>query len=103
MTKYVAMALFVVVAILTIIGLCMRVGEQNALIKEQENEIQTLKVEQERTIKAYEEDIAKREKNTRNRKAVVKEIIKVVGNEKCVNDPIDSRIIDRLQQYNKGK
>lgn len=103
MTKYITMALFAVVSVLTIIGLCMHVGEQNALIKEQANEIETLKVEQERTIKAYEEDIAKREKNTKTRKAVIKEIIKVVGNEKCVNDPIDSTIIDRVQQHNKTK
>lgn len=103
MTKYILIGVFALSLVLSVIGLGMKVADQSVQLDLKDKEITSLKETQEQLIKSYEEDIAEREQQNKKRKVTVKEIIKVVGNEKCINDVIDDRIIDRVQQHNKRK
>ena len=103
MTKYILIGVFALSLVLSVIGLGMKVADQSVRLDLKDKEITSLKETQEQLIKSYEEDIAEREQQNKKRKVTVKEIIKVVGNEKCINDVIDDRIIDRVQQHNKRK
>lgn len=97
MTKYIVSVVLAIGLILSVIGLSMKVSEQQQMIDLKNLEIESLKETQSAIIDSYEEDIAEREKKAKNRKYIVKEIVKVVGNEKCINDPISPTIIERLQ------
>lgn len=103
MTNYIVITVLIVSLVMTGIGAVKKISDQTAIIEAKTQEIVSLKETQKITVQAYEEDIAKREASNKKRRVVVKEIVKVVGDEKCVNEPIDSRIIDRVQQYNKDK
>lgn len=103
MTKYILIGVFALSLVLSVIGLGMKVADQSVQLDLKDKEITSLKETQEQLIKSYEEDIAEREQQNKKRKVTIKEIIKVVGNEKCINDVIDDRIIDRVQQHNKRK
>lgn len=103
MYKYIVSAVLGVAIICSIIALSIKVFEQKAEIELKDKEIAQLKINEEQLIKSYEQDIEERELNNKNRKKVVKEIVKVVGDEKCINSTIDAAIIERLQRQYKPK
>lgn len=103
MYKYIVSAIVVIGIICSIIALSIKVVEQSNELELKDQQIAQLKIDKENLIKSYEDDIAERELNNKKRKKVVKEIIKVVGDEKCINSTIDPAIIERLQRQYKPK
>lgn len=103
MIKYVLISVFALSLVLSVIGLGMKVADQSVRLNLKDKEIQSLRETQDQIIKSYEEDIAEREQKNKKRQVVVKEIVKAVGNEKCINDVIDDYVIDRVQQHNNRK
>lgn len=103
MYKYITSAIVAIGIICSIIALSMKVIEQRNELKLKNEEISQLKLDKEQLIQSYEEDIAERELNNKKRKRIVKEIVKVVGDEKCINSTIDPVIIERLQRQYKPK
>lgn len=103
MIKYVLISVFALSLVLSVIGLGMKVADQSVRLNLKDKEIQSLRETQDQIIKSYEEDIAEREQQNKKRHVTVKEIVKAVGNEKCINDVIDDYVIDRVQQHNNRK
>nr|DAJ39532.1 MAG TPA: Protein of unknown function (DUF2570) [Caudoviricetes sp.] len=96
---------YVVIGFLGFIGL-RHIGTLNDTIKSQKLEIETAKEAQKVVIEAYDQEIKDLTESAKERKVVVKEIIKTVKgtkDEECLNRHIPTIIIDKLHKQSSDK
>lgn len=73
---------------------------------QQTREIESMKQSQSMVIEAYDQEIKELTETAKERKVVVKEIVKTVKgtkDEECLNRSMPSIVVDKLRQQNSSK
>lgn len=96
---------YVVIAVLGFLGL-RHINDLDNTIKLQKLEIESAKEAQNVLIETYDQEIKDLTKSAKERKVVVKEIVKTVKgtkDEECLNRNIPTIIIDKLHKQSSDK
>lgn len=105
MTKIYIILSYVLIAFAGFLGL-RHIDSQSTKIKLQALEIESMKQYQSMVIEAYNQEIEELTKSAKERKVVVKEIVKTVKgtkDEECLNRTIPSDVLDKLRKQNNDK
>ena len=105
MTKIYIILSYVLIAFAGFLGL-RHIDSQSTKIKLQALEIESMKQSQIMVIEAYNQEIEELTKSAKERKVVVKEIVKTVKgtkDEECLNRTIPSDVLDKLRKQNNDK
>ena len=103
MTKIYIIISYIVVLFLFFIG-SRHIDSLNRKIAEQEQELERLELSKKMLADAYDQEIADLTRTAKERKVVVKEIVKTVAgtkDEECLNRTIPSVIVDKLRKENR--
>lgn len=96
---------YVVIGVLGFLGL-RHINDLDNTIKSQKLEIESAKEAQNVLIETYDQEIKDLTKSAKERKVVVKEIVKTVKgtkDEECLNRNIPTIIIDKLHKQSSDK
>lgn len=105
MTKLYVILSYVVIGFLGFLGV-RHIGNLNNTIKSQQLEIQSAKEAQKVVIEAYDQEIKDLTESAKERKVVIKEIVKTVKgtkDEECLNRNIPTIIVDKLHKQSNDK
>lgn len=96
---------YVVIGVLGFLGL-RHINDLNHTIKSQQQEIESVKEAQNVLIETYNQEINDLTESAKERKVVVKEIVKTVKgtkDEECLNRTMPTIIIDKLHKQSSNK
>lgn len=96
---------YVVIGILAFLGL-RHINDLDNTIKAQKAEIESAKEAQKVLIEAYDQEIKDLTQSAKERKVVVKEIVKTVKgtkDEECLNRTMPTIVIDKLHKQSSDK
>lgn len=105
MTKIYIILSYVLIAFAGFLGL-RHIDNLSDKVKLQALEIESMKQSQIMVIEAYNQEIEELTKSAKERKVVVKEIVKTVKgtkDEECFNRTIPSDVLDKLRKQNNDK
>lgn len=105
MIKLYVILSYVIIAFGAFLGL-RHIDSLNDTITVQSLEIDSMKQSQAMLIDMYDQEIADLNKSVKERKVVIKEIVKNVKgteNEECIHRPIGDVIVDKLRKQNSDK
>lgn len=105
MTKIYIILSYVLIAFAGFLGL-RHIDNLNDKVELQALEIESMKQSQIMVIEAYNQEIEELTKSAKERKVVVKEIVKTVKgtkDEECLNRTIPSNVLDKLRKQNNDK
>lgn len=105
MIKLYVILSYVVIAFGAFVGL-RYIDELSDTVKAQKTEIETTKQSQKMLIEAYDQEIKELTETAKERKVIVKEIVKTVRgtkDEECLNRTMPIVVVDKLRQQSSGK